>query len=79
MSHDVCKYCGGYAFKTNGAGESICQDHADAGTCDPEQPGQTVGEWKELERDHYDTGKSIRELKRINNRKNKGKRKYGYK
>lgn len=78
MSHDICKYCQGYAYKTNGAGEYICLDRANSGTCDPEQP-DTVQQMKEYERDSFDSGKSIREVKRKATRLNKGKRKYGYK
>ena len=77
MSCYLCKYCQGYAFKTDGAGDHICHTRANTGTCDTEQP-DTFQQMKEYERDSFDSGKSIREVKRKAKRMNKGKRKYGY-
>lgn len=75
MSTDnVCKYCTGIPFKTNGSGELICKSRADHGYCSHEDPEIL----KEFDRDHYETGKSRRELRRIAKRKGKGKKKYGY-
>jgi type I site-specific restriction endonuclease len=78
MSCDQCKYCNDYAFKTNGDGDFICQNRANTGNCEPQEE-MTYQRQKELDRAHYDTGQSIRQLKRSEARKTKGKRKYGYK
>lgn len=33
MSYDACKYCGDFAFKTNGNAELICESRAYHGKC----------------------------------------------
>lgn len=33
MSCDLCIYCGGIAYKTNGSGQPICYDFAYTGRC----------------------------------------------
>lgn len=78
MSYDSCKYCTGYAYKTDGNGDFICLDRANTGTCsDNDTP--TEAQLKAYERDSFDTGKTVRTVRRADNRKSKGKRKYGYK
>lgn len=78
MSRDACKYCDGYVFKTDGNGDHICEARANTGVCGIDS-AETIQRLKAYESDAYHSGKSVREIRRADKRKSKGKRKYGYK